>query len=64
MCRLPLDLMHTLTLKIRPRVMYTVPVGQNPTGSVSGSMQRWKPSLMLVPDHGTRAQTGHLRCLR
>jgi hypothetical protein len=62
-CVLPLDLMHTLTLKIRPQVMYTVPMVQNPTGSVCGSMQHWKPSLMLVPDHGTQVQTGHLQCL-
>lgn len=40
--------------------MYTVPVGQNPSGLVCGNIQFFGPYSLSTLDHGTGAQEGHL----
>ena len=51
-CKLPLALIHMSTSKIRPRVMYTVPVGQSLSSSVRNGMQHQKP--LCQSDTGAR----------
>lgn len=56
---------HPSNAVLRPHVMYTVPVGQNPSGAV----RKFAPSSRglgpyLRVDHGFEAQAGDLRRLR
>lgn len=50
----------------RPRVMYTIPTGQNPTGSVSleSLCLRVHAKTLPLPDHEYRTKERDIRYLR